>query len=141
MQNSISITDSSISNKSIFCGLLNLIGESNLNWTLLDFEGMGKLKDLSMPAFEEAVKKNGCAFSWQDLNEFISQIDDFIWISIIGHRATKIDFHKNKTAKDYGAIVELSIDCVDGSLWEFTAQDPSFFKKINSYLSTIGSKK
>jgi hypothetical protein len=129
----------SVCNKSIFIDLLQVIGNNDLSWTLIYFEGVGDLTELSMSDFENIVKNKGYEFTWGKLKNFASKIDDFTWISLIAHKSKDIRFQKDKTSEDYSDISEISVDCIDGSLWEFTAKDPSLFEKLSKYFATIRS--
>ena len=118
---------------------MKVIGINDFQWTLIYFEGVGDLTDMPMSDFEDMVKNKGYVLTWGQLKRFASKIDDFTWISLIAHKSKDIRFYKEKASEDYSDISEISVDCIDGSLWEFTAKDPSLFEKLSKYFATIRS--
>jgi hypothetical protein len=89
-----------------------------LFWSLLDFKGIGNLSiNESIIKFSKEIANlsNGMIFTWEDLVKFSNEIDQVLWMTLIGDR--KEENLKRLPIEELYLSNDLVISMLDGDLW------------------------
>ncbi|MDP5142144.1 hypothetical protein ORJ00_05275 [Rheinheimera baltica] len=98
---------------------LNGIEPNNLNWSVLDFNGIGQApNDLSMDEFEDAIRSDSTGFkmSWDELIVFAQSLEQTIECLIIA-LDPNVEFVGEDLAKDDFSSCEIIIQAFDSTEW------------------------
>jgi hypothetical protein len=104
---------------------------SNLNWIILDLDGIGPIgKNLSTPDFIKHVanSKDGVPISWEDLNTIFNNMCVFD-ITIIASQNKNI-LHRYNTDQEMQQVCDIVIQFFDSSWWEVFSKDIIFINNL-----------
>ena len=98
---------------------LNEVEPNNLNWYVLDFNGIGQApNDLSMDEFEDAIRldSTGYKMTWDELMVFARGLDQTIECLIIALEPN-IEFIDEDLTKDDFLSCKIIIQAFDSTEW------------------------
>ena len=98
---------------------LNEVEPNNLNWSVLDFNGIGQApNDLSMDEFEDAIRLDPTGFkmSWDELMVFARSLEQTIECLIIALEPN-VEFVGEDLAKDDFSSCKIIIQAFDSTEW------------------------
>jgi hypothetical protein len=107
--------------------ILNILPENNWTWSILDFDGIGKMpQDMSIDEFIELIKKNpsGLMMSWEELKNFSNSIEqtfDCLIVAVLSME--KLD--GSKFIRDNFSDCLVVINAFDSSEWTVSIQENS----------------
>ena len=98
--------------------------DNNLSWRIYTLEAFSK-NGLNILELEDEIEnsENGISYTFEALKALSIQLQQVIWITLVGHKNAIPTFEqiKNKDSR----FMEIIIECIDSSFWELHIVLPS----------------
>ncbi|MEU8184248.1 hypothetical protein AB0B86_26165 [Micromonospora sp. NPDC049047] len=107
--------------------ILMLIGDNDLEWSLVDFHGVGQApRGMTMPDFEDLVRSSflGYRMKWHDLDEFAHSLDQTMECLIIAATSLEEITEQQLRVDDFSGC-SFVVEALDSTEWRLGSMNDS----------------